>query len=388
MDAPRPAVTALDSDDKLGSPVYSEATSEVIAVDRTENGLERSVRITLAPTFAIAGRVRDSNGARGGVRATVVPDGTDDRANPLRSRHVDIANDGSFRIDGIPDGRYDVLIDSTISDSFTSISPSGKAEQGSGFWIGVAPLAPVRFAGIPAGSENLDLVVEPPPRVDVSVEARPRSGSADRIVVMLGRIRSRAANARVRDEPPHDAVFRDHAGWPTEHIVFGGGSNYDDLGASDFLTLVQPGASFHWPPLAEGIYWIGLCAKDDRTDELSYTEGTGWVYLKPGAYHFAFETVATTSIEGQLRASTPDRSLCVALADDAGRLLRVKADHSTIGTIVPTGADGSFWLEDAPTGRFTLRVGSESELRDGRFRIQRTVEFGERANAPLMIDVR
>ena len=111
------------------------------------------------------------------------------------------------------------------------------------------------------------------------------------------------------------------------------------------------------------------------------------MYLKPGAYHFTFETVAKTSVEGQLRMNTPDRSLCVALADESGRLLRVKTDHSTIGTIVPTGADGSFWIEDAPTGRFMLRVGSESELRAGRFRVQRAVELTDRANSPLVIDV-
>jgi Sigma-70, region 4 len=373
---PLKAVTGLgytggeEDPTKTWTATYGEAASEVLTLARSDLSSEIPIRLVLQPTSVIAGRARDARGAKGGVRATAVPSGTSNRLAPLQARSSDIADDGRFRIAGLQDGVYDLLIDLEQNSSFTSTTVRGGTP---GFGLSVSPLAPLRFSGIRAGTEDLDLRVGTPATAEVTVEARLRTGKADSIFVLLGSISPHDPHSERFLEPPSDSSFSDHAGWPTPKHFSGGSVERNPIADESFVLIAQPGASYSWPPLAEGLYWIGLRSRQDGDKAWSYTEGTGFVYLRPGKYHFVFDTVPTATVEGRLRMLELDRSLCVALADETGRLLRANADNASVDCIFPTGADGSFLITEAPVGRFTLRVGHEDELRAGRYRTEHAI---------------
>jgi hypothetical protein len=362
-----------DEDDQRAA--YTEAIREIVTIEPHDVHAERSLRLVLEPTFAITGHARKPAGASCGVRVTAVPPGTSDRLLGLRTRLSLVGPDGAFRIDGLAAGVYDLLVD---LEKFTQFEGNGLSS-----W----PLAPIRFRDIRAGTEGVDLTVVPQPTVEVTVEARPRTGDAHQIFVLLGQHYPHDSRSERAVEPSSEAIFRDHAGWPASMVVLGGVGDRDEHGRSSFSTLIEPGPSFTWPPLEEGRYWLGLRSHASENDPWSYTEGTGWVYLRPGKYHFVFETDRATTFEGRLRMHEPDRSLCVALADETGQLLRANTDHGSIDSVFPTGADGSFSIGGAPAGHFTLRVGHEDELRAGRYRAVQPIDVSGENDKPLLIEV-
>jgi RNA polymerase sigma-70 factor (ECF subfamily) len=369
-------ITASDRPNEPAGAAPTSATSGIhaasafVTLEASDAHAEHAIQLVLEPTFDIAGRVRDAHGSRGGVRINAVPTGTTVRYEPSRTAAADIANDGTFRLEGLAAGIYDLLVDQERETSFG--------------WLTVAPLAQTRFTGIRAGTSDLDLTMPPPALVEVSVEAHPQDASMDQMVVLLGRLDRPSAHAHPARVTATEMLVRDHAGWPGPFRFSGLFTTRDDEGEATFIAIPHSGTTYTWPPLAEGRYWVGVCSKNQADSAQSYTEGTGWLDLRAGKYHFAFETVPTSTIEGRLKSDALDRRLCVELVDESGRAIRTQRDRSHIDTVQHIGADGSFSIDGAPIGRFTLRVGDESELRAGRFRLERPIEIAEK-NEPLEI---
>jgi hypothetical protein len=134
-----------------------------------------------------------------------------------------------------------------------------------------------------------------------------------------------------------------------------------------------------------GWYWIGVRGWEESFGKPFHPSGAGLVYLEPGEYRFHFELVRTGELRGRVVGSPVEPDLCVALVDERGGPVQTRRRSHTMDTVSPTGADGSFWLQGAPVGAFTLRVGREAELRAGAARHEEPVTVAEGENPPLTL---
>ena len=92
-------------------------------------------------------------------------------------------------------------------------------------------------------------------------------------------------------------------------------------------------------------------------------------------------------LEGRVHDTVGKGDLCVALADEAGRPVHILWKDQYYASFNRTGADGAFFLQNAPVGRFHLRVGTKQELEAGKYRHTQQVNIEEGTNPFLDVYV-
>jgi hypothetical protein len=140
--------------------------------------------------------------------------------------------------------------------------------------------------------------------------------------------------------------------------------------------------------VSPGWYWIGVRGWEESYSRPLHPSGAGLVYLEAGDYRFHFQLTRTGELRGRVHAGTIEPDLAVALVDSSGSPVQTRRRSHTMDTVSPTGADGSFWLQGAPVGAFTLRIGREAELRSGIARHEQAVTIRAGENPPLEVRLR
>jgi hypothetical protein len=65
--------------------------------------------------------------------------------------------------------------------------------------------------------------------------------------------------------------------------------------------------------------------------------------------------------------------------------VHLRRNNARLDTVLPIGSNGRFVIDDAPLGRFMLSIGTESELRAGRYRHSQPLEITASEPARLAI---
>jgi RNA polymerase sigma-70 factor (ECF subfamily) len=371
-DAPgRGAIPLVSYSTEFLAEAYTTATSRWIPASELGSPLE----LVLEPVLAIQGaaRHRDGGPARGALRYR-----RQGSAGPARldSGRSSLGEDGTFLLAGLVPGRYDLELQ-LAEDFFFTWSKKPRA-----------------FPGVEAGTSGLALIVEESASARITLDATLDGVpvSHDRVIGFFDPLTPRAPTGCV---PPREATYRRLDGWPgPATLTVGGGqaSARDAMGSHRFMYLgsqgrVQPPSPETFE-VAPGWYWIGLRGWEESFSRPLHPTGAGLVYLEPGDYRFHFELTRVGELRGRVLAAEIEPDLCVALVTADGGAVQTRRRSHTMDTLSPTGADGSFWLQGAPVGAFTLRVGREEELRAGRFAHAQPVTVTLAGHEPLTIRLR
>jgi hypothetical protein len=340
-----------------------------------------AAELELAPTLAISGRLVDEDGdplaQAFGNRVYAVPAGVPHpyARTALGREAMTWSRDGTFRVDGLPDGVYDVYATSEIEGNFFSFS--------TGF---------VRVPGVPAGTAGLEVVV--PRRGGVKVRLRVDCAEPlEEATVLIAAVQPR--DGRPPAPSPAAIVARELASWPLDAPWdFAGGAMADTPVGREQLGLfaVASPDGHALPELGEGWYRFGLQPNRDADGERAYVPiATELVYLRPGEHEVRFELTPAAPLDGRLASKSPVAHLAVQLVDARGRAIPQPSGKGfalKLLSWVPLRADGSFRIAIAPVGPCTLRVGTAAELERGELRHEVEVDvrpLGEALLEPIEI---
>jgi RNA polymerase sigma-70 factor (ECF subfamily) len=325
------------------------------------------VELTVVPGLAISGRVTESDDSPCAGSIAAIPSGSDESqyvsgvAQALDER-------GQFEITNLLPGTYDLEVQPNRAMEFSGC------------------LQPQRFTGIQAGDTGLGLVLGENHPVNVEVEVKPPDGKLAGMIVVTGIFYPSAPLKAVGEATDHERTFAGTSGWPRGATFGFGGQGWvqDAEGTTDLLLLNGEVPLHRLRPMSEGWYCLGIDAVD--TDGLHYHAcGTGLLYLRPGNYHFHFDLVRQTSIEGRIPNADPESDLWVSLVTREGKPVQVQCRSRHMDDFVPVGSSGRFAIDGAPVGEFRLRVGAEQQLRGGEFIQEVPVTIAATNNAPLEI---
>jgi hypothetical protein len=348
-----------------GPMLYTTACTRRVSF--AELAADAPIELVLEPVLGIQGTVRRADGraVAGGVGYRL--HGADEWTRIHRGSES-IEGDGRFEIEGLLAGSYDLDVRLREDSVFS--------------WSRI----PRGFPAIGAGTSGVELVVGEPEVARVEFEAT-LDGEPVRFDHVLGTIRSRPETVRARTVPPHETTIRRLDGWPlpaTLGLLRGEGGTSDAQGDHSFTYLnAEDGPAI----VAPGWLWIGVRGWQ-ASGAMLHPTGLGLVYLEPDAYRFRFELMRTGNLSGRIVGAPIEPDLCVALVDADGGPVQVQRRQWTVDTVSPTGASGAFLLQGAPVGPFTLRVGSEAELRAGLARHAQEVVIAEGENPPLEVRLR
>jgi hypothetical protein len=317
---------------------------------------EVSVRLVLAPTLALAGRVLEADGraAEGRLRARRRTEGPSSRLDTYTS-----VVKGEFRQNGLYEGEYELEM-------------CADHRRGEGVPLG-------SFA---AGTEDLLLELPPEKKTRVTFEVSTAAGFAGLPSVLLGQLREplRPIEATLAREIVLDAPL----GWPGSAVatLSSGGGNFRSSAGEMSYTLSKCEANPAVLELSPGPYCLGARGTDALGRTL-FPAGTGLVFLEEGEYRVRLELVPATTLAGRVEGAPPLEELHVALALPEGRLVPLDGGRGWMRATNPLDARGGFRFELAPTGTFELRVGSEAELLAERARLRQPVIL--RADEPCRV---
>jgi hypothetical protein len=354
-----------DPDFAFDRPDVTASTARRVSAAELEAG--EPIELVLGPTLSIAGHVRHADGtpARGNVRWENAADGGLGTDFP-RER---IEEDGSFEISGLRPGVHTLSVE-LRDDYFFTWSKN-----------------PRRFPGIAAGARNVELVLGEPESVRITIAAT-LDGEPVAFDAVLGQ--HDPAFERAKELAPSELTVARLDGWPEPATLAMGGGQAgasDSLGKHRFMYLGRAqGDTFALPEVAPGWYWIGVRGHVDG--KRLHPSGAGLHYFEPGEYAFHFELARAGELRGRIVAPRIAPDLAVALVDAAGKAVQTQRTSSQVDTVSPTGADGSFLLQGAPVGTFTLRVGRESELRGGRAMHSQSVTIEPGGNPVVEVRLR
>lgn len=324
---------------------------------------EVSVRLVLAPTLALAGRVVEADGraAEGQLRARRRTEGPGSRLDAVTS-----VVKGEFRVKGLFEGEYELEL-------------RANPRRGEGVPLGV-------FA---AGTEDLRLALPPEKKTLVTFEVSTAAGLAAPPSVLLAHLREplRPIEATLAREVVLDAPL----GWPENAIasLSSGGGNFRSSAGDVTHSL----GTHETNPVVLELSPGPFCLAARGTDALGRTlfpAGTGFVRLEEGEYRVRLELVPATSLAGRVEGVLPQEELHVALALPDGRLVPLDGGRGWMRATNPLDARGAFRFELAPSGTFELCVGRGAELLDGRAQLRQlvTLRAGEPAEVALDLGAR
>ncbi len=323
------------------------------------------VVLTLAPTFAISGRLVDASGQpiRGRVRAAPL-DGAlvAGRLSTGVSPETTVGKSGEFILAGMPDGHYDLT-------------------------AGSGGLAEVHLRGVRAGSHGLLLRLEEPRAARVEVHIDSGGVPMDQYVTLVGT--HRPGPGVDLDVPllGRRVTLADPLGWPVEmQGLWYGGGNHRRGGAHTFFSLTPSKEPTKVRELDPGTYWIGAQARgEDGT--LFAQMGTGLVRIEEGDYHVTLRMRACVSVGGSLRGEAIPAGLCVSFHLPDGRGVPLDVSLERMSKVVALGAQGTFQLDCVPAGKYELRVGTPAELTAGGALVAQAVELVPGKPAEIVIDL-
>lgn len=354
---------SADDGSGFASGTSSIANAGVAVADPVESREGRIVLdVILQPTLALAGRVVGAGGepARGWVK--VRPEG---RPGPgdLRLLCVgpwsctDVLRDGRFRLGGLGPGTYELLVYERLA--------------------GGESLA--RFPDLVAGTEDLELRIEAEADVFVRIRAEAEGVELARCVAILGSTEA-TDGAYLTGETRHELTSL--ASWPLEIPLDTSGSI-----ASTFMRIGSEPSAHEWAGLRSGRYQVGIEAWDAE-GSLLYPMASEPMELGSGRHVFTAHLRPAGSLSGEARGASGAVALAVALVDDEGVPLPLFPATGRARDVLELDGRGRFSASVAPTGTFTLLVGTEREIRSGHPLWSGPVSIAPGENEPLEIDLR
>ena len=330
---------------------------------------ELLVLVELQPELTISGTAReaDGNACKGSIAA--IPDGAFE-GDYGRGAARTIGVDGHFEIGGLLPGTYDL-----------DVRP-GKN------YVLTDCLLSQRFSGIAAGRGGVELVLGEDQAVNVVLEVAPSDGVIGAMTVATGRFYPFQPRESASHAPDREKHFTGVSGWPPGATLNFGGQTGDinEEGLTSFLNMGGDVPIHRLKPMNPGWYSIGIDATD-AAGQHYHPCGTGLVYLTPGSYHFRFDLVRQTHVEGRILNAEFKDDLCVGLVTRDGRAVQVLRTNRHLDEVVSIGARGRFSIEGAPAGEFRLRFGSERQLRAGEFDHEVPLAISSKENAPVLIQM-
>ncbi len=348
---------------------YKNRVTRVLSLNATD-GDELYVELVLGPVLSIGGIVLTKDGEPVCGKIYAKPSGSGLVGLPLLKRGSQLSDDGSFHLDGLVPGNYDLYV----------------VQKGNTFFS--FGLIEHIFPDIEAGSCGLSLVITESELVKVTLEAHTTKGTVASLRPLMTRYyppRSVPTSGTVLN--PVAKIHR-YDGWPRgagAGLLFGESGAPEESCEKYWYFGNQEGTRYDFKPVSPGWYWIGVRAYDEEGRGFHPT-GTDLVYLEPGEYHFRFILDQVGNLGGRIVTETPNPNMCVALVDGSGRAVQTLQGSSYYyDTVSPTGANGSFFLKRAPVGSFLLRIGSDAELRIGAYQHQEEVHVTEGENPHIVV---
>jgi hypothetical protein len=316
------------------------------------------IDLVLQPTLFLAGRVLDEEGEAVSARVeafreSTVPD-TDPRSVNAGSAHCE--EGGAFRIGGLEAGSYELRVRERLP--------------------GVRSMHV--FSGLAAGTGDLELRITTPANVSIRIRAEAEGLELTSCVVMIGQL---DPNTGGRETATASIELTDISRWPLKAPLW-----ITTAGDQGLLLWVPEPPAYEWPRVRPGCYRIGIEARDSEK-RLLYPMASGPLEFGPGRYELVAHLRRGGSISGRVVGGSSSEALAVALVGEHGVLLPLFPDGSNGIDIVPIDAKGRFQVELAPTGEFSLIVGSASELRAGDPRVKLPLSIKPGENEPLEIEL-
>lgn len=141
-----------------------------------------------------------------------------------------------------------------------------------------------------------------------------------------------------------------------------------------------------WEGLRPGRYVVGIEAWDDA-GRILFPLASEPINLGSGEHRFVAHLRPSVSFHGRV-LGVASADLAIALEDRAGRLVPVFPNGSEPADIVPLTGAGLFSVAVAPMGEFSLLVGEQEELREGRARKRVRLSLAGWSDQAIEIDLR
>ncbi|MCU0866719.1 MAG: sigma-70 family RNA polymerase sigma factor [Planctomycetes bacterium] len=322
--------------------------------------------LRLAPAQQLVGRVRDANGRplRAEVRRMLRFAEVDDWFG-FRSYRESDAN-GAFSVPAIPDAVHRLVI---RSDGFRTA-----------------------FHDDVRVGEALEVVLEPAPAVRLLASAG-AAGLRD-LWVDVGYLEPSTGR-----EPAWPVLGPTTAWSPASAHALFQRDFAPQIGGVDGRWRFQRHELAPQGQGANGRFELGL----DRGPAMIFVTGrdahgarlsrltTGPVTISGADVELPLTLAVTATCRGRIQfAAGAERfAACVALADDAGRLLMISAaGHDAVWeTVLAASSNGHFGLCNVPIGTWELRVGTREELERGEARQRRQLVIAGDLNEPILIQI-
>lgn len=355
----------------------SRAERIVAAAPGSDGVLRADLRI--APTLSIRGHVFESDGSplerpenalRITCRSTEL--GGLVRELPTDEPLLRWNRDGSFEIEGLCAGRYDLGFTRVTFPTFYSWHES-----------------PTWLPATPAGGPRLRVVLGErlKTRVKVRVVGEGLRGAialrAKRVDVSPG---GESPSRGPLEAAPPLTIVDGASGWPA-HAPLGftgisGGEDSDGRWSSGFdgfddFVRADGGVQSHefeLPPMDPGVYVIGVHPiREDGAN--TFPQASAPLRLDEGDYEVEFRSLGVQMLGGRVTELPEGLRVGVQLVDAAGRAIPILPDDAAEGLERPTllrelDAAGRFHVARAPAGDLRVRIGTLRELEQGRFRFE------------------
>jgi|GEM_PF-3133938 len=370
-------VTATDdpSDSSMfgaySKPRYSGAITWLLDFEAADER-QLLIELVLEPLLAIEGKVltRETTPVKGMISAVPAAGGED--LGLLNNRHTDLREDGGFRLAGLAPGRYDLEVTQEEDFFFTS------------------PLVRHRFHDIEAGTYGLDLTLGETGAATVTIEAYGPDGGAAFLAPVMGLLRFSGPEPQKVTVRAGVTEIRSFDGWPeraTLNMSYGQSGVMGKAGPEMYHYYGRvEGSRYTFDAVSPGWYCFAARAFDAQ-GRAYHPVGTGRIYLEPGSHLIRFALRREGTLKGCVMSGEEIWSLYVALRDESGNPVLTLRNGTLYDRISPVGADGSFILDRAPVGRFTLEFGTEAELHAGECRHAQEIVIVEGRNPPLAVHV-
>ncbi|MEM7517048.1 MAG: carboxypeptidase-like regulatory domain-containing protein, partial [Planctomycetota bacterium] len=324
-----------------------------------------TVNLNLIDDSFIAGRILDPFEESGTYFFRALPAGwtrTDATTETGEIAQTRTASDGSFRLEGLPSGTYDLLV-------------VREPALRHGFDL---------FEGIESGQDEvLELMTSKKKRARVTLLAAGRSSPVSRMLVMHGR------TWLPEGETLKEGEHRVHAptNWPLSWKLGATGGNVETriIGALfQSMTTWTPERGVLLEPFDAGWHNFGIQAFDERGEPYAPV-WTGPVRLGQGMHTFHFDLIETVDVVGSVAGDSLPWPMYVALVKN-GRKIALRLSKDEPAHYVPVGADGRFHLWNAPVGDYEIWVGSAFDLDIGRPKRKQPITIG-RGSSPTELTV-